>query len=106
MLIKVVRILILAAIFAGGGFLFAANKTHTVIIEGMKFTPEKLTVSEGDTIEWQNKDFFPHTATTINGFDSKDIKSNASWKYVASKKGEFDYVCRYHPTMKAHVTVK
>ena len=49
-------------------------KTHTITIECMRFQPEVLTVSPGDTIVWVNKDV-PHTATSkTGGFDSKDIQ--------------------------------
>ena len=91
---------------AGMGAL-AASTTHTVVIADMKFAPETLTVSPGDTIVWVNKDFFPHTASAQDkSFDSRDIATNRSWKYVATKKGAFPYICTLHPTMKATLIVK
>jgi plastocyanin len=85
----------------------AASTTHTVIIADMKFVPETLTVEAGDTVVWVNKDFFPHTATALEKtFDSRDIATNKSWKYVAGKKGSFPYICTLHPTMKATLVVK
>jgi plastocyanin len=91
---------------AGMGAL-AASTTHTIVIADMKFVPETLTVSPGDTIVWVNKDFFPHTATAQDKtFDSRDIATNKSWKYVAKKKGAFPYICTLHPTMKATLIVK
>jgi plastocyanin len=82
-------------------------KTHTVLLEATGFTPANLTVAAGDSIVWVNKDPFPHTATSKEGgFDSKQIQSGKSWKYVASKKGEFPYVCTLHPTMKGVLQVK
>jgi plastocyanin len=86
---------------------YAASTTHTIVIAGMKFIPETLTVSPGDTVVWVNKDYFPHTATAQDkSFDSGDIATNKSWKYVASKKGAFPYVCTLHPTMQALLIVK
>jgi plastocyanin len=85
----------------------AAPTTHTIVIAGMKFVPEALTVSPGDTVVWVNKDFFPHTATAQDrSFDSGDIAPDKSWKYLATKKGTFSYVCTLHPTMKATLVVK
>ena len=82
-------------------------KTHTVTIEGMRFQPEMLTVERGDTIVWVNKDLVPHTATSKAGnFDSKLIEADKSWKYAVRKKGEFAYICRFHPTMKAMLQVE
>lgn len=85
----------------------AASATHTVVITDMKFVPETLTVKAGDTVVWVNKDFFPHTATAQDrSFDSRDLATKKSWKYVATKKGTFSYVCTLHPTMKATLVVK
>ena len=82
-------------------------KTHTVTIEGMRFQPERLTVARGDTIVWVNKDLVPHTATSEAGrFDSQTIETAKSWKLTARTKGEFPYVCTFHPTMKAMLDVK
>jgi plastocyanin len=82
-------------------------RTHTVIIEGTRFQPETLTVKAGDTIVWVNKDMFPHSATAGNStFNSQVIAAGASWRYIAKKKGDFDYACIFHPTMKASLLVK
>ena len=82
-------------------------KTHTVTIEGMRFQPQTLTVSSGDTIVWVNKDLVPHTATSkAGGFDSKTIQADESWTYTAGTKGEFAYICAFHPAMKATVRVQ
>ena len=83
-----------------------SRKTHTVTIEGTGFQPDRLTVAAGDTVVWINKDPFPHTATAAGAFDSRSIAPDKSWKFRAVKKGDFDYVCTLHPTMKARLTVK
>lgn len=81
--------------------------THTVMIEGMKFSPETLTVKHGDTVVWINKDMVPHTATSEKGgFDSQMIAAGDSWKFVASKAGKFPYSCTFHPTMNGTLTVE
>ena len=101
--------LIAAFLFSYSGFGFAAlpSITHTVIIEGMKFVPDTLTVARGDTVIWVNKDFFPHTVTATGGrFDSHEIQTAKSWKYVPKKIGQFDYLCTLHPTMKGMLVVK
>ena len=85
----------------------ATPKTHTVTIEGMRFQPESLTVARGDTVMWVNKDLVPHTATSDAGsFDSQIIQADQSWRFTAKKKGEFPYICTFHPTMKAALRVK
>jgi plastocyanin len=85
----------------------AAPTTHTIVIVGMKFVPESLTVRRGDTVRWVNEDFFPHTATAQDrSFDSGDIGTNKTWAYVAKHDGTFAYVCTLHPTMKGTLIVK
>jgi plastocyanin len=85
----------------------AKPKTHTVAMEAMRFQPETITVAPGDTIIWINKDLVPHTATSEAGrFDSKDIQTEQSWKYTTRNKGDFAYVCTFHPTMKGMLRVK
>jgi plastocyanin len=82
-------------------------KTHTVTMENMRFQPETLTVARGDTIVWINKDLVPHTATSkAGGFDSEVIQAEQSWRFTVQKKGDFAYVCTFHPTMTAMLRVK
>jgi plastocyanin len=80
---------------------------HKVTIEGMRFRPEVLTVEAGDSILWVNKDPFPHTVTSRAGdFDSHEIGPGESWTYTARTGGEFPYICRLHPTMRARLRVE
>jgi len=73
----------------------------------MKFSPDRLEVAVGDTVTWTNKDLVPHTVTAAGaGIESGNIAPGASWKYVVKRRGEVNYVCRYHPTMKAILVVK
>lgn len=84
----------------------ARPATHRVVIDGLKYEPETLTVRRGDTIVWTNKDPFPHTVTALGKFDSRDIAANGSWKYVARTAGEFAYICTLHPNMKGALRVE
>lgn len=82
-------------------------RTHTVLMEGMAFMPDVLTVTAGDTIIWINRDLVPHTATsTAAGFDSKIVEASKSWRYTADRTGDFDYVCSLHPKMVAKLHVE
>ncbi len=87
--------------------LLASAKAYTVNIEGMKFVPEKLEIQAGDTVTWVNKDLVPHTVTASAAkIDSGSIAPNASWKLKAGRKGQVDYVCRFHPTMHGALIVR
>ena len=94
-----------AAVFAAGAH--AGGKTHAVRIEGMKFVPERLEVASGDTVVWTNKDFLSHSVTASQTrVESGDLAPNKSWRFVARKKGEMNYICRLHPVMKGVLVVK
>ena len=82
-----------------------AAKTHTVLITGFRFVPERLEVEVGDTVIWKNQDIVPHTATAKKVFDSKKLDTGQSWSYVATKKGTHPYICLYHPTMAGELVV-
>ena len=84
----------------------AAPQVHTVLIEGMRFQPEGLTVATGDTVVWVNRDMVPHTATSEGHFDSREIAAGKSWTYTVRDAGEFAYICSYHPLMKAVLRVR
>ena len=84
----------------------ALAETHTVVIDGMKFEPATLVVKRGDTVVWHNKDLVPHTATVAGGFDSGNIDPGRQWRWTVRGDGRIDYVCTYHPGMKAALTVR
>lgn len=83
----------------------AGGKTHIIDIQSSAFSRKTLTISAGDTVIWRNKDIVPHTATG-KGFDSGNLDSGASWKFVFRKKGNYSYICTYHPSMKGTIIVK
>lgn len=83
------------------------NTLHTVTIKDFEYQPAILTVEVGDTVEWKNGDIVPHTVTAADkSFDSGSIRSGGSWKFVAKKTGAFDYICTFHPNMKAKLIVQ
>jgi len=98
--------LVSAVLVCGSGVSAAAPVTHTVVIEGVKYTPKTLTVKGGETVVWVNKDPFPHTVTSKGAFDSHDIAGGKSWKYTARKAGEYAYICTLHPNMKGTLKVE
>jgi plastocyanin len=97
--------LIIGALLLAPHHAYAA--THTIIIEGLKFIPDSLTLQKGDTVIWKNQDILSHTATSLApAFDSKEIKPGKRWQWKARKKGSFSYDCSFHPTMKATLLVQ
>lgn len=81
--------------------------THTVVIEGMQFSPTALTVKVGDKVTWINRDPFPHTVTADQRrFDSHAIEAGGSWTFTPKRVGVASYGCTFHPTMRGTVRVE
>jgi plastocyanin len=81
--------------------------THKINIEQMKFVPDSVTIAKGDTVEWDNKMTFAHTATsdTKGQFDSGHINGGKSWSHTFQASGTFPYHCEIHKQMKGTVIV-
>jgi len=84
----------------------APPRSYTVTIDGLRYQPESLTVTVGDSVVWVNQDPFPHTATSAGAFDSHTIDVGKSWTYKTTTAGTFAYACTFHPTMKGTLVVK
>ena len=83
------------------------HKTDTVTIQMMKFNPEVLNVSKGDTVIWINQGMVPHTVKSYqdNKFYSDTLAPGQSWKWVINDSAS--YFCTIHPaTMKAKVMLR
>ncbi len=83
-----------------------AAKTHEVVIQGLLYVPETLTVRRGDVVVWINKDPFPHTVTAAGAFDSGAIAAGKSWRFTVGKTGTHPYLCTLHTTMKGTLKVE
>ena len=81
------------ALFASPAGVAAADpaRTHEVVIQGLLYVPETLTVRPGDVVVWVNKDPFPHTVTAAGAFDSGSIATGKSWRFTAKKAGTYPY---------------
>ena len=103
-------VLALGAAGCGGGPGAAAAAdppiTHTITIEGMRFSPEALTIDAGDTVRWVNEDLVPHTATREGVFDSQVLPPGGAWAHVFGSAGELAYTCTLHPTMKGTLRIR
>jgi plastocyanin len=86
------------------GVALASHARHEIRIENMRFSPESVQVAIGDQLVWTNSDLFPHTVTSKE-FDSGPIAPGKTFRWRATKAGGISYVCAYHPTMKATLTI-
>ena len=83
----------------------AAAKVIQIEINGLNFSPAKVSARVGDKVEWTNKDFVAHTATAKSGEWNNKLPVKGYGSVVLKKAGHIDYYCIYHPTMKGEIEV-
>jgi plastocyanin len=98
-------ILPIAAALMFGASVSAQAATIQITMENLVFAPAEVTAKVGDTIEWINKDIFAHTATARGGDWDVTMPPKKTVTLVLKKAGTVDYYCRFHPNMKATLTV-
>ena len=89
-----------------------------VTIQGFAFHPPSVTIAEGESVTWTNKDSVAHTATADDGsFDTSPtcdsshtedescLKPDAPFFVTFSSPGTYAYHCKIHPTMHGTVIV-
>src|SRR6266511_2209661 len=83
----------------------AAAATVQITMENLVISPAEASAKVGDTIEWINKDIFAHTATARNGDFDVTMAPKKTVTSVLKKAGTVEYYCRFHPNMKAVLTI-
>jgi plastocyanin len=83
-----------------------APRTIHVDIHGFQFVPVRVDAQVGDTIEWTNKDFAPHTASDAGGeWTTASLNNGAIGRVVVKTPGTFVYRCNFHPQMTGTIVV-
>ena len=83
-------------------------ESATVIIQGFQFKPSELTLKQGGSVTFINKDSTPHTATptenaTFTG--TGRLRRNQEKTVIFDELGVQEYFCDIHPSMKGMVKV-
>ena len=83
-----------------------AASSSSVSIHDFKFNPSSITIHVGDTVTWTNQDSQQHTATATDGtFNTGTLNHGDVGRFTFPRAGTFNYTCKFHPFMKASVTV-
>jgi len=83
----------------------AQAATIQITMENLVISPAEASAKVGDTIELINKDIFAHTATARNGDFDVTMPPKKTVTMVLKKAGTVEYYCRFHPNMKATLTI-
>jgi plastocyanin len=86
----------------------ATKKAKIVVIDKFLFQPQTVTVRVGETVIWKNAGIVPHTVISEDGktLGSGIIAPGKNWRFKATEKGTFDYLCTLHPNMKGKLVVR
>jgi plastocyanin len=86
----------------------AAPPPGTVEILDFRFVPTELTVTQGETVTWQNDDPYDHwvVSTQPDVLDSGQLSQAQTYAKAFSQVGTYEYYCKIHNYMKAKVTVR
>jgi plastocyanin len=76
-------------------------------MRNMAFTPARIEIAVGGTVEWTNNDPLAHTVTANDrSFDSGLIQPGGKWSHTFTAPGTYDFSCTPHPFMKGVVIVR
>jgi len=123
-LLPVLALVATLAACAHEGPAFNAPPPNVKIVEmrsTLRFAPETLTISRGQTVEWLNKAVETHTVTFdpanagkpgeislpagVSPFDSGDIKSGQVFSHTFAVAGTYHYICMPHHGLGMHGTI-
>ena len=99
-----------AAEAGGGGCHSTAITTAagvTVDVRGFCYEPTVLTVQQGESVTWTNRDPVPHTVTGINSAwgNAVQFSQDQTVSFRFGEPGVYPYVCLLHPMMGGAVSV-
>jgi plastocyanin len=104
------------AILALATFLIGcAQQPNTVVMKGLAFQPQTITVSAGTTVKWTNEDQTAHSTTADswkqgttdpNAWNSGPLNPGQSFEFTFKNPGTYKYSCMVHPYMHGTVIVQ
>ncbi|HET6266305.1 MAG TPA: plastocyanin/azurin family copper-binding protein [Acidobacteriota bacterium] len=96
------KLIVLVVLVFAACVLAASNqptevKPVPVKMDGFRFTPQKITIERGTTVEWTNIGKETHTVTDEHGaWDSGDLETGKSFSHRFDEPGTFAYYCVPH----------
>lgn len=107
------KLFTLFILFCVSTIIVYGQTTHTVTIQGFSFSPQNLTINQGDTVVWKNNSSTFHTTTSGSDCNSDgkwdgNLPGEGSFSHVFNQSGNFPYFCKPHCSMgmTGMITVK
>lgn len=81
-------------------------KDPKIEISNFEYSPKLVTVKQGTTVTWTNRDGAEHNVVSDDKvLDGPLLAKGESWSFTFSDPGTYEYYCLPHPHMKAVVKV-
>jgi len=86
---------------------FNDTTTHIKVeIRSLFYTPPIVSIANGTTVAWTNRDSIQHTVTSMVGtFDSGAINQDSTYSYTFNQTGAFEYSCTIHKDMPHGIVI-
>jgi plastocyanin len=78
----------------------------TVVMQGLRYAPKRVTIHQGQTVEWIDKDLVGHSVAAGSAIDSPDFAQGETWSHTFARAGVFRYHDRLNPSMTGTVVVR
>jgi plastocyanin len=79
----------------------------TVLMKGEKFTPKRVTIHKGQTVQWIDKDLNDHSVVLSSAtISSPDFAQGEDWTHTFTTIGVLRYHDGLNPKMKGTLVVK
>jgi plastocyanin len=102
---KLIGVLTVLAALAVAGPAGAATKGVNIFASG--FSPKSITITQGDTVTWTNRDTADHQILASKGeFVSPILHRGGSFSFTFKAAGSYSYKDELHPKLTGSITVK
>ncbi len=81
------------------------NSVTTVMISNNAYSPAKVVINAGQTVQWHNNDPVDHTVSS-DYLGSNKITPGQTYSFQFINPGDYKYTCEIHPNMRGEVVVK
>lgn len=79
----------------------------SVQISDFKFSPSILYATKGTTVTWTNNEGVSHQLLFKNlDIESKVLQKGDTFSFKFDSPGEYDYICKIHPSMNGKIIIE
>ena len=83
------------------------SQTYNAVMQNIAFSPSSITIRQGDSVTWTNKDNVQHTVISDSGSElsSGIIQPGQTYSHTFNTPGTYTYHCNIHPMMTGTIIV-